>query len=87
MRRIVSELRLWMVAGIAARLICSVPAARSFAQAAPHPPPNPRAQKASSTSDPAQAPAQSGKSTTKSTKTPASKLIDIKKQFPSRPRS
>src|SRR5579862_2711941 len=57
-------------------LICGMPAANSFAQTAPYPPPNTRAQQASATGTAAHAPAQSqsGKSTAK---VPASKLIDI----------
>lgn len=77
MRSILTALRALAIAGVAAGLIYGVPAVPSLAQAAPYPPPNTRAQKASSSGDPAQAQTQNGKPAAKSQKRPASKLIDI----------
>ena len=71
MRKILARAGVWAIAAMAAAAICG---AAAFAQTAPYPPPNRRAQKTSSSGGTAQAPAESGKS---ATKPPASKLMDI----------
>jgi competence protein ComEA len=73
MKTIGCKFQVWAFVAVAGALICARPAA-SFAQAAPYPPPNTRAQQTSSTGKTAPAQSQAGKSTAK---TPASKLIDI----------
>jgi len=79
MRRILSKLQGCLLAAMAAALVGGLPAVSSFAQNAPYPPPNTRAEKASSSANTAQATAQTGKSATKA---PASKLIDINSATP-----
>src|SRR5260370_33313939 len=72
MKTIGCKFQVWASVAVAAALICARPEA-SFAQAAPYPPPNTRAQQTSSTKT-AQAQSRTGQS---ASKTPASKLIDI----------
>ena len=74
MRRVLSKLQDCLLVAMAAGLIGGLPAMPSWAQTAPYPPPNTRAETLNSSAKTAQAPAQPGKSATKA---PASKLIDI----------
>jgi len=86
MRTILSSLsrpRVYASAALAAALFWGIATAPSFAQTAPYPPPNTRAEKANS--NPKAAPAaQTGKAATKTpaTKTAAAKLVDINSATP-----
>lgn len=79
MQKMLCKLRDCLVVAMAAALIGGIASAPSLAQTAPYPPPNTRAETASSSAKTAQAPAQTGRS---ATKTPASKLVDINSATP-----